>query len=250
MTTFHTPWRPIFESPPAFSPVASDCRLAIVQQQDFLVRARRMGADEKERGEIVEALQLCERCYGYGSVDGALPFVEGVLACAAFSLQVPLRRVASLCGLPSSGVLAGALIEEALKVESTARRFPLGHVMAQPAGLGLSFGDCVTAARWMDAMHLLTPAHVDRLRAYAHLARAIRTQAGAPGLRRTAEMIEHAVSEESNPETAFMRAIAEAAQTKHIDMGLVWDWYVRLAQRPTHIQMWLIDVAPPAQETP
>jgi hypothetical protein len=88
---------------------------------------------------------------------------------------------------------------------------------------------------------------VDRLRAYAQLARAIRTQAGGSGLQRAAEMLKHAAST-NEPEQAFIRAIAEEAQSRHFEPGLAWNWYVRMAQRPTHMETWVIDVAPPAKE--
>jgi hypothetical protein len=247
MTTFYTPWRPIFDSPPAHAAVANDARLSVVQQQDFLARARRMGANERECKEIVEALQLCERLYGFKKVDGALSFVEGLLACATVSLGVPLSRVAALCSQPTAGALAGALIEQSLGVDPPTRQFPIGHALAPPAGFGLAFGDCVVASRWMDALGLLTAGHVDRLRAYAQLARAIRTQAGGSGLQRAVEMLKHAAST-NEPEQAFIRAIAEEAQLRRFEPGLAWNWYVRMTQRPTLINTWVFDVAPPAEE--
>jgi hypothetical protein len=60
-------------------------------------------------------------------------------------------------------------------------------------------------------------------------------------------MIKHAASADE-PEQTFMRAIAEEAQSRHIDVGLAWDWYARVAKRPMHIKTWLLDVAPPEEE--
>lgn len=227
MTTFTTPWRPIFDERPRLAPVSGDSRPAAAQVRDFLARARAMRADPAEHAEIVEALQLCERAHGAAAIARAVTFVEGLLACSVASLGVPLRQIAAICGHGRSATFVGALVEDELGVEPEKRRFALVDAPGLTAGPALAFGDCTVASRWMQRLGVLSPAHADRLAAYARLAQAVRVVAGRKGVDHVTSLAHAAAADPAGAEIAFVRALESFAVAGSIDLGVAWQWHAR-----------------------
>jgi hypothetical protein len=58
-------------------------------------------------------------------------------------------------------------------------------------------------------------------------------------------LVTQAVQDGEKAEEAFIRTISEVRMAG----GVMWDWYVRLVQKPTRVQPWQLDVVQP-QERP
>ena len=61
-------WQPIIDRPFGLHPVAPDARPSEQQQAHFGMLAVAMRADLAETNLIIDALQLCERRYGFAKI--------------------------------------------------------------------------------------------------------------------------------------------------------------------------------------
>ncbi|MGQ9889821.1 MAG: hypothetical protein ACUVSX_15250 [Aggregatilineales bacterium] len=142
-------WQPVFYNPPQLARISDDQRHVHDQMAEFALRAQAMMADVHEAGEIVEAMQLCERKHGHVAVAEALRYATATARAAVILSGLSIRELALRRGHSGCGLLIGELIENWMERRGhrlAERVFPPSSVAPRPGSPRVEIEDCERGA--------------------------------------------------------------------------------------------------------
>lgn len=176
-------WHPIFDHPVELAQVADDTRDTLTQMAHHLRLTEQMNVTSQETSDIIEALQLCERAYGYSHIAPAFGVVTSVVENAVALTGTTVTLIARQRGYRNAGLLVGCLLENRIHVEPGERRFPLCGYEPRVGSPYVEYEDCLTGVLIAEQLGRLDEQSPQATRPFGVLASAFRRLLGVKGLR-------------------------------------------------------------------
>ncbi len=229
-------WRPIASPDILLEPVADDARPEMQQVAHYAMLCVAMRATLDETGDIIQALQYCERTHG-------LPRIAGAFALAAASVENAVELIPSTITqlgvqrqLASPGLFVGALVEQLARIPGDTRKFPLSQYRERMHSPHVEFEDCLIGASIARRLGLLDEMRPSASRPHSRLVTEFRKKRAQEGVllldaaARAARGEADANAAGASATDAAQRFIAEVARLSRrlsIPLPAHWRAYIR-----------------------
>lgn len=175
-------WQPIIDRPFGLHPVAADARPSEQQQAHFGMLAVAMRADLAETNLIIDALQLCERRYGFAKIKPHLLMITAAVENAVALCGNSVTLIGMQRKMANAGLFVGSLLERCAEVDASTRRFPKSDFENRLSSPWVEFEDCLLGANIAKKLGLLEEKHPERAQPYSALAAECRKRLGLKGI--------------------------------------------------------------------
>lgn len=224
-------WRPLPEPGATLDKVADDVRPEMAQMAHYAMLCVAMQATLDETGDIMRALQHCERTHGYTRIAPTLPTITAAIDNAVFLMQISISWIGMQQQLATPGLFIGALVEQLSSIPGQTRKFPLREYRERIHSPRVEFEDCLLGAGLAKKMGILTESNPQISRPYTRLMTEFRRKYGHSGALMLDEMArdiqeKHAGAASSKRVQEFVRAVAALATKKKLSLPPQWRLYV------------------------
>jgi len=224
-------WRPLKDPNVALGQVAEDERPEMMQVAHYAMLCVAMQATLDETGDIMKALQHCERTHGFRQIAPTLPTITAAVDNAVYLIQISISFMGMQQQLATPGLFIGSLVEQLASIPGQTRKFPLREYRERIRSPHVEFEDCLLGAGLAKKMGILSESAPHLSRPYSRLMTEFRrkySHAGALMLDELAHDIQEKYTNSASNErvSAFVRAVALLASKKKLGLPPQWRLYV------------------------